>query len=414
MIRRTSLLLLLCGLLLAACTALDEANPYEGVLGRLTVRLRYPGEHASWCREGVEVTATDRQSGNRYTARTDAQGEASFRMPNGLYALAVSDRADSQTLFNGAVEQLRLTAGGEAVAELELRCVRPGGIVIREIYTGGCPATPATGSYVYDKYVILHNNDSETRYLDGLCLGMVDPYNSKGASGNYWTSLAPDGGILFRDYASVPDAVWQFPGSGRDFPLAPGADAVVALNGAVDHTATYPLSVNLNGEGYFVCYNETYYPDTRSHPVPGDRIDPARRLRLLKKTGLAKVYVVSNNSPAVILYRAPEGFDLEGYLADDGQSLIVRGSLSYTRIPWEWLIDGVEVFDATGTTNAKRLCSDIDAGAVTFVGLPLGRTLHRRLDEQASEAAGYAIYQDTNNSSDDFYERATQSLRDEP
>ena len=277
MIRRTSLLLLLCGLLLAACTALDEANPYEGVLGRLTVRLRYPGEHASWCREGVEVTATDRQSGNRYTARTDAQGEASFRMPNGLYALAVSDRADSQTLFNGAVEQLRLTAGGEAVAELELRCVRPGGIVIREIYTGGCPATPATGSYVYDKYVILHNNDSETRYLDGLCLGMVDPYNSKGASGNYWTSLAPDGGILFRDYASVPDAVWQFPGSGRDFPLAPGADAVVALNGAVDHTATYPLSVNLNGEGYFVCYNETYYPDTRSHPVPGDRIDPARQ-----------------------------------------------------------------------------------------------------------------------------------------
>ena len=206
---------------------------------------------------------------------------------------------------------------------------------------------------------------------------MVDPYNSKGASGNYWTSLAPDGGILFRDYASVPDAVWQFPGSGRDFPLAPGADAVVALNGAVDHTATYPLSVNLNGEGYFVCYNETYYPDTRSHPVPGDRIDPARHLRLLKKTGLAKVYVVSNNSPAVILYRAPEGFDLEGYLADDGQSLIVRGSLSYTRIPWEWLIDGVEVFDATGTTNAKRLRSDIDAGAVTFVGLPLGRTLHR-------------------------------------
>lgn len=306
MMRRTSLLLL-CGLLLAACTALDEANPYEGVLGRLTVRLRYPGEHASWCREGVEVTATDRQSGNRYTARTDAQGEASFRMPNGLYALAVSDRADSQTLFNGAVEQLRLTAGGEAVAELELRYVRPGGIVIREIYTGGCPATPATGSYVYDKYVILHNNDSETRYLDGLCLGMVDPYNSKGASGNYWTSLAPDGGILFRDYASVPDAVWQFPGSGRDFPLAPGADAVVALNGAVDHTATYPLSVNLNGEGYFVCYNETYYPDTRSHPVPGDRIDPARHLRLLKKTGLAKVYVISNNSPAVILYRAPRG-----------------------------------------------------------------------------------------------------------
>ena len=243
---------------------------------------------------------------------------------------------------------------------------------------------------------------------------MVDPYNSKGASGNYWTSLAPDGGILFRDYASVPDAVWQFPGSGRDFPLAPGADAVVALNGAVDHTATYPLSVNLNGEGYFVCYNETYYPDPRSHPVPGDRIDPARHLRLLKKTGLAKVYVISNNSPAVILYRAPEGFDLEGYLADDGQSLIVRGSLSYTKIPWEWLIDGVEVFDATGTTNAKRLRSDIDAGAVTFVGLPLGRTLHRRLDEQASEAAGYAIYQDTNNSSDDFYERATQSLRDEP
>lgn len=54
----------------------------------------------------------------------------------------------------------------------------------------------------------------------------------------------------------------------------------------------------------------------------------------------------------------------------------------------------------------------VDAGYVGFSAKAQGHTLHRKLDEAATAAAGFERYVDTNNSSNDFYERETQSLRD--
>lgn len=187
---------------------------------------------------------------------------------------------------------------------VELKYAKPGTILIKEIYSGGCPQDPpATGSYADDKYIVLHNNSFDTYYLDGLCLGMVAPYNSN--ANNPWTSTDPSGNIVFRDYAAMPDCIWMFPGTGTDFPLEPGEEAVVAYYG-VDHTQTYSQSVNLNRKGYFVLYDMVHYPGNRLHPTPtpGDQIDESHYMKVLKKTGTntAVVYVISQNSPAVILF----------------------------------------------------------------------------------------------------------------
>lgn len=405
---------LICFTLLcvAACTSFDR-NPYGDAVRTLSVRLVYPDEYAEFLRAGVGVTLADRNSGNAYTAQTDAQGAVRFRVAAGHYKLSVLDMPDSRTVFNGSVVQLDLMRG-DASLELPLKFSRPGTIIIKEIYTGGCPQdAPSTGSYVYDKYIILHNNSFETQYLDGLCLSMVAPYNSS-AQNNPWTSTDASGNLVFSSFAAVPDAIWTFPGSGQDFPLEPGADAVVAMNGAVDHTKTYSLSVNLNRAGYFVLYDELLYPDERSHPTPGDQIEASHYLKVLKKTGTAntKVYTISNNSPAVILFRAPEDFDLEAYLADDSQSTTLNGSITYSKVPWEWIVDGVEVADDTSANKLKRLHTDVDAGAVDFAIKTQGHTLHRVLDEEATASAGFDRYVDTNNSSNDFYERESQSLRE--
>ena len=42
-------------------------------------------------------------------------------------------------------------------------------------------------------------------------------------------------------------AVWKFPGDGDDFPLQPGEDAVLVVNGAINHAAQYPLQALLQG-----------------------------------------------------------------------------------------------------------------------------------------------------------------------
>ena len=70
------------------------------------------------------------------------------------------------------------------------------------------------------------------------------------------------------------------------------------------------------------------------------------------------------------------------------------------------------MIDKTGATRTKRLRADIDAAGVEFSAMSQGHTLHRRLNETTTASAGFDVYYDTNNSSNDFYERETQSLRE--
>ena len=81
-------------------------------------------------------------------------------------------------------------------------------------------------------------------------------------------------------------------------------------------------------------------------------------------------------------------------------------------VPLEWVVDAVEVFSGTSSSNSKRLAPSLDAGYVTLSDTYLGHTLFRHTDEELSVAAGYEVLKDTNNSSVDFYERETQSLHD--
>ena len=86
-------------------------------------------------------------------------------------------------------------------------------------------------------------------------------------------------------------------------------------------------------------------------------------------------------------------------------------NLSLSVFPEDWVLDGVEVF-VKGGTNKKRIVPGIDAGAVEFSGSFQGHTLFRRADESSSAALGFEILTDTNNSTNDFYEREKQSLHE--
>lgn len=403
------LLALLLGI--TACTTLSE-EVYEEALLDLRVEVNYPEGYENYRREGVMVTAEEIYTSNRYSTPTNDKGVVQFRLIKGFYRISVADDA-GDAIFNGMSDRVRLTEGDFSLA-LAVTYSKPGQIIIKEIYTGGCSKAPYEGSYQSDRYFILHNNSSKTEYLDGLCFGTLDPHNSNAPSGNVWTTTDPvTGAVLFRDYAPVVEAVWRLPGGGNDFALQPGEDAVVVVNGAIDHTQQYPESVNLNHEEYFVCYNPTLYPNVSYHPAPGDRISPERYCQVLLKVGKANGYILSINSPTLILFRAPEEVDMESYLADRATSTVTKpGSTEIcVKIPWEWVLDGVEVYNGTASNNEKRLPDAVDAGFVVLLGSAMGHTLHRHLDTKASEDAGYEIYRDTNNSSVDLYEREEQSLK---
>lgn len=400
---------------MAGCMNLKDVNPYKESLAEIIVLPEYPESFPEDEKSGIELKFTDRNRNYNYTFLTDADGTGRAELPLGSYRLVMNHRSGAN-VFNAAVDRIILngeTAGGSGlVISFPVQASQGGDIVFKEIYSGGCTKYPEQGNYASDSYVILHNNSSEVQYLDGLCFGTLDPYRS-GAT-NVWVDTDPETGeSVFQDFIPIIQAIWQFGGDGTDFPLESGEDAVLAVFGAIDHAAKYPQSVNLNNADYFVCYNTTYFPNPLYHPAPGNNIRQDHILDVLIKVGVANAYTFAQASPAPVIFRPMDGRDMTDFLGDASNIIQKPGSKvdKIVKIPPEWVLDGVEVFEK-GAANKKRIMPGIDAGAVEFSGPYYGHTLFRKTDEAASARRGYEVLCDTNNSSEDFYERGQQSLHE--
>lgn len=394
----------------ASCAGIRNSDPYAEDLHILTVNALYPEGYEGFDLEGSDALVEEMNTGSRYAALTDASGSFSIKIPDGLYRVNVSGRSGSD-VFNGAADKV-VVSGADLSLRLPLSYSKAGSIVIKELYCGGCKKLPQEGDYQGDQYFILHNNDYNVQYLDSLCFGTLSPNNATGS--NPWVSKDPaTGESLFPDFLPVIQAVWQFPGDGDDFPLQPGEDAVICLRGAIDHKLQYPLSVNLNRPDYFVCYNVTYFPNTLYHPAPGDLISDSRIIDVVIKTGKANAYTLSISSPTLVVWKA-KGITMQDFVNINENITPVPGSSvdNVVKIPYEWVYDAVEVFDARSANNSKRLHPSLDAGYVLQTDIYLGRSLMRHIDENASAAAGYEVLTDTNNSLNDFYETEKQSLNE--
>ena len=407
---RKTICILIAALALQSCLNLKTADPYSESLNRLTVVPLYPSSFPADGKDKVSVSVTERNRGYGYSAAAARDGSASIELPDGSYRVSLNYN-ENGVAFNGTVDKVILS-GEDRTINIQVSDSRAGRIVFKEIYCGGCTKYPEQGNYAFDSYVILHNNTSETQYLDSLCLGTLDPYRS-GAT-NVWVSTDPETGeTVFPEFLPIVQAIWQIGGDGKTFPLEPGGDAVIVIYGAIDHASRYPQSVNLNQPDYFVCYNTTYFPNTSYHPAPGNRIRQDHILNVVIKTGVANAYVFAQQSPAAVIFKAPAGTDIHAFVSDPSNIVQKPGSGNdrIVKLPPEWVIDGVEVFEK-GAANKKRLVPAIDAGAVEFSGPYNGHTLFRNADEELSRSAGYEILVDTNNSTNDFYEREKQSLHE--
>ncbi len=402
------ILYILTIVLAASCAGMKD--PYEGSLHLLSVTAQYPAGYEGFDLEGSDALVEEINTGSRYTALTDATGSFAMTLPDGIYRVNISGRSGSD-VFNGAADKVVLS-GADLNLKLPLSYSKAGSIVIKEIYCGGCKKLPQEGDYQGDQYFILHNNDYNVQYLDSLCFGTLSPNNA--TASNPWVSKDPvTGESIFPDFLPIIQAVWQFPGDGDDFPLQPGEDAVVCLRGAIDHSLQYPLSVNLNRPDYFVCYNLTYFWNTAYHPAPGDLISDDRIIDVVIKTGQANAYTFSLSSPTLVLWKA-EGMTIQEFVSIQDNITPVPGSSidNVVKVPYEWVYDAVEVFDARSANNTKRLAPSLDAGYVLQTDVFLGRSLMRHVDKEASAASGYEVLTDTNNSLNDFYESEKQSLHE--
>ena len=451
MMKHLLYLYIMCGLmtLLASSCIKDEELRYESF--DVAVQLKNPitGEGM----QGVSVVMST-TLGNAWQATTDGAGRAHFTLPAGIYDLSASgqytDAQGREYVMNCSSSNIKVNAASPIVGQgLELSMVasRRGSLIIKELYQGGCQKDDGSGAYYFDKYVILYNNGQLPLTVNQLCLGMVPPYNAHATNANF----DADGRLTYDGKGFIPaiQAIWYFNDA---LHLEGGEEIVIALNGAVDHTVSYSNSVNLGSADYYCTYDPITFTNTSYYPVPSELI-PTSHYLSAALYGQGNAWPLSQLDPAFFIFSVPEDVDIDAY-ANDANNIwyhnnVVSISGACLRIPTEWIIDGIEMFSTISNKNVKRLTDEVDAGAV-YLTSTFGYSVHRNVDVAATKAipgneellvyglsetpdasqgvvpadpsgihaeasakrGAFIIYQDTNNSSNDFFERYQASLRD--
>lgn len=361
--------------------------------------------------EKIKVTLTNKKTGYTYDAFCSPAGVASFHVEYGYYTASVYHVTDAKVVLSGRIDNLSLLPeqAGSALpaAELRLSKAQSSALIIKEIYYVGCEEKTYLQSgiretdkgYSEDQYVILCNNSDETIYLDGVCIGMVDPINCMDSP---WMKETTEIKRI-----PINNMTWQFPGNGQDYPLLPGEETIIATN-AVDHTGgdyNNPYSIDLSKADW------GFYDKSLDEQAIAPGVTP---MKLILKTSPEWKYSFSIMGPTLVLFKIQDS-SAEDY-ANNPDNLELRPdspnqTRHYLMIPTEWVMDCVDCVENAQQAHHKRVPNALSHQAAYVPdGVYSAQSLIRK---KTVDARGRTIYQDTNNSAEDM-EVAVPSLKNKP
>ena len=369
----------------------------------------------------------------------------SFATAEGQSWKLVINKADGQTieLSTTDIQDIQFVAEEEELPTLPDQNVDQ--IIIKEIYNGGCPMDEGTDMFQMDKCIILYNNCPQQAVVNNLCFGMATPYNAESPSIN--TIYGEDGHLVYENEGFTPaqNGIWYYPHS---LVIEPYSQVVINVHGAIDNTQTYSQSVNYANANYYCMYDpESGYNNTKYYPTPADVIPTSHYLKTVK-FGQGNAWPLSTTAPALFIFQ-PQDIDPVAF-ANNADNLWYAPGVAQTpvyacvKVPNEWIIDAMEVFNAAKKEDSKkRLTADLDVSYV-YLTNKLSHSLYRNVDKEMTESlpenngkliynyalgvddstdssgidaeasirnGAHIIFQDNNNSSEDFHERQKCSLR---
>lgn len=208
---------------------------------------------------GAEVTVTPIDGGASRTFTTTSAGTASIpSLAAGKYRVSIRrllNASEIATLneVSGAgafvgESELEVTDGSRT-ATVRVPASFRTSLVISE-WSFEHKWIPGVGSYHFGGFLELYNNSDTTVYLDGVIV--ADAHHKVTHQPNLLAGVANCD--LYKAYQNDPDGIWAefiaaFPGSGRDYPLAPGKTTVVATD-AIDHRTFFADELDLRGANF--------------------------------------------------------------------------------------------------------------------------------------------------------------------
>ena len=438
--------LLLCYLIIAtslvACSEDETGIPADKVsLGDVEVRLTTISGNLS----GFDIVVRNIGTNISFSSKTNAEGIATFEVTPGIYeASAKGNISDNGQIFiyNGNSGQITVYSNRNTVITIPMKQGIVKQVIVKELYCGGCLMDDGVTKFQFDKYIILYNNSNQKATLKNLCFGMGAPSNAQGTNNNY----TKDGRLKYEEIDSIPvwNGIWYFP---SDLTIMPYEQVVVNVQGAINNTLTISQSVNFANPDYYCMYDpESGYNNPSYYPAPSELIPTSHYLKAVM-VAQGNAWPLSVTSPALVMFQThnilPADFakDVKNYWYDGGGANIYKRCI---KVPNEWIVDAIEVYSsAFPNTCVKRLTADIDAGYVWMTN-HMGHSLYRNVDKVATESikenkgklvynyslgvnnstdpsgidaeasmrnGAKIVYQDTNNSTNDFHERQKCSLR---
>lgn len=306
----------------------------------------------------------------------------------GIYTIKISGKQDHDGKsyhFNGTSPLLSIHKGNMGDITIDIKAGLSSPIIFKEIYWSGSK-TPTGASYYYDQFYELYNNSNEVVYADGIHI--ANCHWTRAATSTKMPPMNNLGeGKTEADWVFVIRS-WELKGSGTDYPMQPGESIVIAMKSWAHNKdeSLNPNSLDLSGAEFEAC--------TQNNVGTGED-GPAINMVVSFGSKTTRNWLTTVFGPAMVIFR-PEGEIDEMFYS---QQIGSEEYGNYYKLNPDWVLDGVECVDNEFAVNNKRLQSFIDAGA-TYVGdMYNQKSVHRKVDDIID---GRYVFQDTNNSLDDF------------
>lgn len=377
----------------AGCQGFGEASSAESIAPLdLKVGLSFDIDNLESVND-LKIKLENYSNGIHYEQSVTATKSVTLtNIVPGIYTIAVSgtayDKNGAEYYVNGNIVNKALYKGVDAVT-VHISGLKVSPLVFKEIYYAG-----SKGRYFRDQFYEIYNNSGEVHYLDGLYFAQLFPTT---ATRNLPVWHIDDGGKMC--YA---ERIWKFPGKGRDYPLKPGESAVLSQFAVNHQQEIYDLLSPVDGSHSEFEFNmdNPRYPDQPAinmvHVFYNGKSDK----------GTVPQFLTPVFGGAFVLFEVPAGVVWDPVSAEWQNYVEGKPHSVKAKIPNEWVLDAVECVNGESYADAKRVSAVLDAGITwvgsTYCGLGVARKVMVENNDTLRRDNGALIFQDTNNSTDDF------------
>ena len=398
------------------CIAVSSCNEYKEdgtetrtVSHRLSLNMPLNIKDATLT-EGTAVL-TNIRTREQYNVESFTPSDKGFiadiSLPEGNYNIAVKGTISYQLNKQSIEAKVKANRENVAIGEVEQNTTTEialnvysaqEGFVISEIFFTGT-TTPDGFMYTDDQYIKIGNNSDTTMYADGIAF--IESFFTSDDKHDYQPNIM--------DEAMTIVAIYVVPGTGRDVPVQPGEELLIALT-AIDHRPINPNSFDLSKADF-----EIY--DKCSHPE-GDQDNPkvpnlvnwyanfegtfVMHTRGVKSYALARPMVDMKTYMTKFRYKF-------GYIFRQGDFVVPMDEREYF-MPNAWIIDAVNL--AVPTVHEWNLVSPTLDKGFTYCGhVDFDETRYNKSVIRKKEGRKWI---DTNNSTEDFLPNAVPSCLRKP